>query len=420
MIYQDALDLLDSKSSSVIKPGLERVRGLLESLGNPQHNFKSVLIGGTNGKGSVAAIMDSILREARYKVGVYTSPHIFSVRERLVVGGHAIGKRSFSFLIEKVFRSPKSRDATYFEILTAMAFLHFSRKKVDIAVVEVGLGGTYDATNLLEPLASVVTSVDLDHCDWLGKDKESIARDKAGIARKNKPFLGFSRDPVVRNILRISAKRTGAQWIDVYQKTRLMPSKPDSGMTFCFDKLHFRNFQIPLKGKHQLDNLRTALATLGSLPITVPKASVRKGLKKVKLIGRLQRISNRPLMLVDAGHNPAAMEALSKYIRTETGIPKKNRALIFAASRDKDIQSMLALLLSHFTKIYFPACDNPRLKAPEELEALALTLGHRSHAGDSMQDCISEARQWAGGQGLVCMTGSFLWLNEIPGNLSKP
>ncbi len=356
------LSWLDGLGPQVIRPGLARVQALLASLGHPERSFRSILIAGTNGKGSTAALTASILHAHGVRTGLYTSPHLVRVNERIRIAETDISDDSLDGVLA-VIKSISGTGAlrpTYFESLTVAAFELFRQKRVDVAVVEVGIGGQWDATNVLDPDASAVTNVGADHFDVLGPALEDVARQKAGVFRKGRPAL-TAEGSACTQILAGEARRIGAPFSTV---------PPESG----FDS------DLPLSGAHQRSNLALALALAGHLLPLRPEES-RLGVRNVKWPGRLQwvrRFGRRPLLL-DGAHNPDGAEVLARYLDDQNLAGRAD--LIFGALADKDINGILAPLRGKVRSVTVVSPPSPRAIPAQELAArlglpLSCAAGH--------------------------------------------
>lgn len=319
---------LESLEKFGINLGLDRIKFLLERLGNPQLKFKSIHVAGTNGKGSTCAMIASILKEAGYKVGLYTSPHLFDYAERIKINGKDISHRDFATglkLVQKIanhLTAKPPNNPTVFEVLTAVAFWYFARKKVDYAVVEVGMGGRLDATNVIIPLVSVITNIDLEHTAVLGKTLAKIAVEKAAIIKPRVPVITAEDKPEALSVLQHQAQKNGSVLIQVSSKGEGLKSG--------------------LLGEHQKANAACAVAAVRLAGIKVGKQAVLKGLRKVRWPGRFQVVSRRPLTIVDGAHNPAGIKVLVGTLRQQ--FPGKKLTFIFGTQTDKDSVSMLSLL----------------------------------------------------------------------------
>jgi dihydrofolate synthase/folylpolyglutamate synthase len=309
--------LLDQEWSGM-KLGLTRFRRLLAQVGHPERATPAILVGGTNGKGSVAAALAAMLAAAGYRVGLYSSPHLLSYRERVRVDGRAIRPAEVEAGMEVLAPAMAAHGASFFEAMTALALLHFARVEVDLAVLEVGIGGALDATNVVDPLLSVVVSVGLDHTEVLGPTITHIARDKAGIARAKRPFVVGARGQA-RAVLVAEAERRGALPLVVGRdgRYRVEELRVDSSrFGFASSRLAAAHLELGLPGRHQVRNAACALLGLGALnhfPADRIAAGVRPGLARWRWPGRLERLA--PWLLVDGAHNPAGARVLAAHLR---------------------------------------------------------------------------------------------------------
>jgi dihydrofolate synthase/folylpolyglutamate synthase len=344
---------LDALGPQKIRPGLSRTAALLSFLGNPQSSFSSILIGGTNGKGSTAAAISALLTASGIRCGLYTSPHLVSVTERIRIAESDISVAALDDVLGLVARvsAPGLRGATYFEALTVAAFELFRRSRVSIAVVEVGIGGRLDATNVLEPDVSIVTNVAADHLDVLGPTLEDVARDKACIFRKGQPALvgstGTAKGP--REVLHEEARRIGARLVTIPPLEETAPVSP-------------------LPGAHQRQNLALALAAARAVA-PLHEETVRRGLAGIRWAGRLQTLE-RPgfrTLLVDGAHNPPGASALAEYL-DEAGLSGRVD-LLFGGMADKDLASVFAPLAARARRIVLVAPASVRAETPENLRA---------------------------------------------------
>jgi dihydrofolate synthase/folylpolyglutamate synthase len=309
---------LAGRTTAGIRWGLERTRELLAGADDPHRRFASVLIGGTNGKGSVAALCEAALREAGgHRVGLYTSPHLVSFRERIRIDGRPIGGQALARAAERLRPAIERTGATFFEATTAIAFLCFAEAGVDVAVVEVGLGGRLDATNVLDPVATAVTNVALDHADYLGETLPEIAREKAGIFRGGVPALTGESEAGALAVLRAEAERVGASFVELDRIAALGAVETDARGT-CFDYRSERwgegTLALPLPGAHQARNALLALELLGTLPDALRPAlgAIERGFAAVRWPGRLQvEEVGGTTFVFDVAHNPAGAESLA-------------------------------------------------------------------------------------------------------------
>lgn len=381
MTYPDALQYLYGLQRLGIKLGLDNIRRLLDALGNPERAFRAIHVGGTNGKGSTAALLTAILRTAGYHVGLYTSPHLLNFTERIQVNGEPIGPEAVAALTGEVKAAvdaafPAAPDdlpshPTFFEVTTALAFLHFARSGVEWAVVEVGLGGRYDATNVLAPDLAVITNVTVEHQDLLGESLEAIAVEKAGIIKAGVPLVSAAAEPALDVLRRSCAEREASLLhVPAAYAWRREVALPD-GQVFHLRGPggERRDLRIRLLGRHQLVNAATAVAAADALQargIALPETAIREGLAAARWPGRLEVVGERPRVLVDGAHNPAACRAVRDFLEEE--VPGR-RILVFGVLKDKDWAGMMAILL--------PACSATFLCRPPSDRAAdpALLLG---------------------------------------------
>lgn len=318
---------LESLERFGINLGLERITHLLKTLGNPQTKFKSIHIAGTNGKGSTAAMIASILKEAGYRVGLYTSPHLFDYTERIKINGKDISMVDFHTglkLVQKKASKLKNKP-TVFEALTAVAFWYFAKKKVDFAIVEVGLGGRLDATNVLTPLVSIITNIDYEHTKILGKTLAKIAGEKAAIIKAGVPVVTAEEKPEPLKVIKSVCEKNHNLLISVNRKQELGNRKQEIGNS-------------NLLGKHQIINAACADVAVRLAGIKVSRSAIKKGFQKAKWPGRFQIISKKPYMIVDGAHNPAGIKALNVTIQE---LFSKKFTIIFGCQKDKDYRKML-------------------------------------------------------------------------------
>lgn len=419
---------------------LDRMRELLSRLGNPQQALPAVHIAGTKGKGSTAAMLGSVLSAAGYRTGVFTSPHLYWIEERMAVDGRPCSPAELVELVDRVVpaveamdhaalaRDPAESGPTYFEITTALALLHFARRKVDAAVLEVGLGGRLDSTNVCHPRVSVITSISFDHTRQLGHSLESIAWEKAGVVKPSVPVVSGVAEAgpreVIRRVCRLRSCRLselGADFDFVYYPPRRLelapaPARLDFRYGIRDRRNGYRGLSLGLIGYHQAANAAVALATLAELRQIgweVPEQSVRAGLADVVWPARVELIARRPAIVVDAAHNLASIDALLRVLQESFSV--RRRLLVFATTREKDILGMLGRLLGSFDEVVFTRyLNNPRAVPPEELEAVAAELsGRRYRVCPEPADAWDEVRRLAGAEDLICVTGSFFIAAEI-------
>jgi dihydrofolate synthase/folylpolyglutamate synthase len=400
---------------------LRRMHRLLDALGNPHHRFSSLHIAGTKGKGSVAAMSERILREAGYHTGLFTSPHLHTFRERIRVDGQLVPEamvvQGLHLLQPHV---PSIPGLTTFELITALGFWYFAHRAIDIAVVEVGLGGRLDATNVITPLVSVITSLSYDHTAILGTTLAAIAREKGGIIKPGVPVVSAPQpEEPLAVIEQICEERDaeltlvgrdwqwsseGATW-----EGQSFSAWPSSGASAgaC------REYGIPLLGRHQLLNATTALAAMEQLQgrgLDIPPGSISRGLQHVEWPGRLEVLDRRPWVIADGAHNAASARELRRAL--EEIYPHRRLYLIFATYRDKDIACMLEVLLPIAHEVIVTRFDSPRAASATQLEEHIRRMGVQACRVDSIHQALGRAHRRAAAEDLICVTGSVRFAGE--------
>ena len=403
---------------------LDRMHKLMALLGNPHQKIKTVHVAGTNGKGSTVAMISSMLRASGYAVGVYTSPHLIDMRERVQIDGQLIAKAEFVDTVRAVAKAAEKlgEQATFFELMTAVAFAHFAEQAVDIAVIEVGLGGRLDSTNIITPLVSIVTSIDLDHTKLLGGTKALIAREKAGIFKKGVPALFFEQDPEVDAVMRDVAQSVGAE-LRIVNKDIEFSSRfcvtPDLGphTRVCMYTKNSRleHVPVPLQGEHQASNCGLALAAVDVLKnfgFELSEDKLTAGLAATKIPGRMEVVSHRPRVLCDGAHNPAAVNALMRCVGAH--VPYDSMVCVFGCCADKDIGEMIDKVNLGADKVIFTrASSTPRAASPEDLQKLFQERsGKMSQIARTVPEAIDMAIRGVSREDLICVTGSFYVVGE--------
>jgi dihydrofolate synthase/folylpolyglutamate synthase len=403
---------------------LDRMSALLEALGNPQESVKAIHIAGTVGKGSTAAMLDATLRGCGWAVGTFTSPHLLDVRERIMLNGTMISEDSFTDLTARVHKAAAEAapDATFFELITAMAFLQFSEEAVDMAVMETGLGGRLDTTNLCHPTTTLFTRIELDHTHLLGTDLASIAREKAGIMKAGVPAFSVKQHPEVEAVLEEVAQEVGTT-------LRILGKNIDFSSRFCVDDdrgaharicfvgdhKQYMHLPVPLQGEHQASNCGLVMAAVDSIGGADPafeESVVFQGLAQTKLPGRMQLAWQRPRIMVDGAHNPASIAALMRAIGAH--VPFDSMVCVFGCCDDKDIDGMLAMASLGGDKIVFTkASDQPRAAEPRDL-AKRFTENHNRNCqtAETIGEALEIAARAASRDDLICVTGSFYLVGE--------
>ena len=392
--------------------GLEAITELLMRLGNPQNSYKTILIAGTNGKGSTAAMTASILHSACYKVGLYTSPHLIDVRERIVVSGRKITKSEFSQTIANV-KSRLKQPVTYFEFLTAMAFLYFQRQQVDIAVLEVGLGGRLDATNVCQPMVSVITNIGFDHTAYLGNSLTAITREKAGIIKQKGICITAAKQKKVLEVFNRICFDRRAKLYCLGSDIRIKRQK-DGLLTYYGLQRNFKNLPLPLLGRHQCSNAALALAAVeicGKNGFQVDDAAISRGLANTHWDARLEILQNNPLFLLDGAHNPAGMRVLCQALKNDYSY--RRLIFIFGVLADKNYREMLQIMAKLSPQIILTQLKAGRAVPVADMACVLNKRGYPAIVTENVGKAIEWARAIADKQDLICATGSLYLAGEV-------
>ena len=416
MTYLSAVTFLFRLQKHGIKLGLETMTALMGRLGMPQTKYRTLHIAGTNGKGSTAAMTAAILQAAGYRVGLYTSPHLVEFRERIRVNGEMIAESQVAQLTERIqtFCQP-DLSPTFFEYTTAMAFQHFADSGVDVAVLEVGLGGRFDATNVVMPVACAVTTIALDHQEYLGTTLSAIAFEKAGIIKQGVPVVLGRLDEEAWHTIEQVAKERHAPVFRLPEDFRTEGQSPEE-FSYRGMGVHYEGLASVLEGRHQLDNAACALALLGAAApqgIAVTADAVRAGLRAVDWAGRLEVVDRDPTILLDGAHNPAAARVLAHYLTVYArSHPSRPVVLVLGMMRDKDHRGFVEPLKGLVDDIVLTQADLPRSFTAQELRAALDGVLPHSHVMSSLGEAMALARQLATPDGLVCVTGSLMLVGE--------
>ncbi len=409
---QDPLEQLHGLKSVDIRLGLGPVSRLLNSLHNPHNTYRTVLIGGTNGKGSIAALVASVLSSGGFRTGLYTSPHLTDVRERIRVDGNMISPEEMDECI-KLVKGEASGDITYFEFLTAVAFLHFYRQRVDIAVLEVGMGGRLDATNVVTPLVSVISNISLDHREYLGKRLEEIAREKAGIIKEGGICITAVKQRRVSELLEGVCCKRGARLYKLGREIKV--SRHGNGLfSYRGIEKNYNRLVCPLKGRHQIENAALALGVIEILALSgfmVNDDAVFTGVRDVRWEGRLEILQNAPIILVDGAHNAGGAVALSRALKKDFSYQKL--ILIFGVLNDKNFKLMLKNLLPLADQLIITRPDTVRAMSTAAIEQYARRYNKRVETVENPRNALKRALSVAGRDDLVCVTGSLYLVGEI-------
>lgn len=412
MTNLDPLEFLFRLQRKGINLDLGSVTRLLRRLGEPHTKYPTVHIGGSNGKGSVAAMVSSMLHEAGLTVGLYTSPHITDFRERIRVNHRMISPEELFDFIERI-RNEITEDVTYFEFATALAFLYFEFCQVDIAVVEVGLGGRLDATNVVEPYISVITNISVEHTAYLGRSLQAIAGEKGGIIKPDGTCLTGAKQPIVRSVLEKICRDSNARLYRAGRDLRLRKSGDDTFSYYgIFNDYH--NLSVALVGKHQKENALLALGVLDILTekgFTINADAIARGLKNVRWEGRLEVLCKKPLFVIDGAHNPAGAAVLSRSLANDFSYEKL--ILVVGVLMDKDYRAMLRILARQADVIIVTKPDSERALDPQMLSVTARCYTNNLYCIENVREALNKAFTLARDGDLICVTGSFYLVGAV-------
>lgn len=403
-----------------VKPGLGRIRRLMAALGDPHRAYPSIHVAGTNGKGSTSAILHSILSR-RYSTGLYTSPHLQRFNERIRVNGALIKDSEVVRGAERVEAAAKKagvRGLTFFEFTTAMAFLHFVDKGVEAAVLETGMGGRWDATNIVEPAVSVITNIGPDHAEFLGTEISSVAFEKAGIIKKSVPVVTGADKKDALRVIRGAAKEKNSPLSALGREFSVTASARKGRFDYSGTAWTLKGLSVGLRGVHQWRNAACALAALeaarGAFKVTVE--DIRGGLAGVVWPGRVEVLRTRPLVILDSAHNPEGAVTL----REALGSFNYSRlTLVIGVMADKDIDGIFSALIPLADKAVFAAPDTQRAAPVETLLQKALPFGKNAIAAGSVKEALRAALKEARPSDAVCVTGSVFTVGEARGYLKR-
>lgn len=417
---------------------LAYVRAMLEAIGHPERRFPGVLIAGTNGKGSTAATLSSILRVAGYRTGLYSSPHLVRINERIRLNGESISDAEFGAIYERVEQTAQQLLAggklpwhpSFFEMLTVMAFEYFASVAVDIAVLEVGMGGRLDATNVVDPLVSVIADISLDHQKYLGDTITEIAREKAGIIRKNGMVVTLPQHPEANDVIGRAILENEARAVSAVQyvppvspgaaaylagRVTAAPGRNRYPLLVMGEEIEVDS---PLAGRHQLRNIALAIAAaeeLRQFGFKVTPRQIEQGIRETRWPGRFQVLppseaTHGREMVLDVAHNPAGVWALRSTL-SET-FPDRELTLVFAAMRDKAIQEMADILFPIAAQVVVTQVANPRAATTAELTQAALRTGAVVYAEQTVAAALARAGEVSTPDGLIVVTGSIFLVGE--------
>jgi len=432
--YKEAMKYLYEKTDyekqshlryNVTTFNLKRMEKLLYLVGNPHKKFPTVHIAGTKGKGSTATMLAKMLEANGYKVGLYTSPHVVNLHERIVVDSKMISEREMLALLNRIHapveKMAKTDSPTFFEIMTALAFMHFADVKVDIGVVESGLGGRLDSTNVIQPEVVGITSLSIDHQSQLGDTIDKIAKEKAGVFKRGIPIITVKQDPAAMRVLKSLANTAKAPLSvtgeDIDFSHRFETSRehgPHTRICLTTQTSKFEHLRVPLHGTHQAINCGLALAMLDKLKASGYKIDIEKateGLNEVSLAGRMEMICHDPRIMIDAAHNAASIRALIHAIGQN--IPYDSMVIIFGCNKDKDVKGMLNEVQYGADKVIFTRSNSPKAVSPDDLAEMYTEIcGKMYQTAASLSMALELANNAVSKEDLICITGSFYLIGQ--------
>ena len=404
---------------------LDRMEKLLSSLGNPHKKIPTVHIAGTKGKGSTATMLAKMLESNDYNVGLYTSPHVVHLHERITVNSEMISESEMLGLLNRIYapveKMAETDPPTFFEIMTALAFMHFADVKTDIAVIETGLGGRLDSTNVIRPEVVGITSLSIDHQNQLGNTLNCIAKEKAGIFKRGVPIITVQQEPEAMDVLKSEALAVKAPLSvtgkDIDFSYRFETSREDGPHTrICLttETSKFEHLRVPLHGRHQAINCGLALAMLDKLKSNgyeIDNEKATEGLNDVSLAGRMEMIWDDPRIMIDAAHNAASIQAL--IWATGQNIPYDSMVIIFGCNKDKDVVGMLDRLQYGADKVIFTRSNSVKAMAPEDLVDMYTEIcGKMCQSAASLGEALQLAGSAVSKEDLICITGSFYLIGQ--------
>jgi len=415
MTEAEAIEKIHSVYPSGKKEGLTNMRAVMARLDNVQDKVPMVHVAGTNGKGSASAMIERVLREAGYKTGLYTSPYIERYNERIRLNGVPIDGEKLAALVERVW--PVVDDCrkdglciTEFELGTVLAFLAFAQEKVDVAIIEVGLGGRLDPTNIINPMVSVITEVGMDHMGFLGNTIEEIALEKAGVMKRGVPVALGPQEKVALGVLRAAAKGLGIPVIDP-DATNVRETSKDVTFDVKLPEETIKNLTVSLRGRHQAENACAALGALYALRrrgYNIPLETIRRGMADVHWPGRLEYFGN---VILDGAHNEPGVKALCRYC--DDWLPKEKTVLLSGMMEDKDVAQMTKRLSGRVRCVVAAQPDVPRAMAADRLADRFAQHGAKAYAVADPKAALAKARALAGNDGIVLCAGSLYLIGAL-------
>lgn len=417
MDYQESMDYLKGLTTFGINLGLDRIKNLLCRLGNPEKDLVCIHVGGTNGKGSTSSMLSSILSQAGMKVGLFTSPHLNSYTERIRINGQDIEEEQIGQLLTQMrvhldeMIKEKIEHPTEFEVSTALAFLHFARQKVDIAIIEVGLGGEIDSTNVILPRLSIITNIGMDHMDYLGETVEDIARVKSGIIKNGRDVITATDNPGALKVIREKAKKEQADLWEYEKDIGVEPiSHSEEGQLFnCRVKeTIFPNLKISLRGEHQLIN--ASLAVAAGVKLGVGEADIREGLARAEWPCRLETVMQHPLVVIDAAHNHHGIKVLVRALKDYW--PEKKKVLLLGMLGDKEREKVAFEISPLVEKIVVTKPNSPRAGEWTQVAEFVKPYVQEVLIEEDISRAVDKALKLTNEGEMLLITGSIYMVSE--------
>lgn len=424
MNYNEALQFIHESHKFGMRLGLDNIKKLLELLGNPQNNLKIIHVAGTNGKGSTCSFISSILKESGYKVGLYTSPFLETFTERIRVNGENIREEEVGKIVSlikekiEIMVSEGYSYPTEFEIVTAMAFYYYNQEKVDFVALEVGLGGRYDATNVIDkPVVSAITSISLDHTGILGDTLAKIAFEKGGIIKEDCPTIVYPQQEEASEVIKNICAEKKSKYIECdFKNIEIKSSNINSQIYNCnINGKELRDLEIKLIGDHQIKNSIVALNVieyLNDIKITnISEENIRKGLLETKWPGRIEKISENPMFIIDGAHNEEGAKSLANSI--DKYFENKNKILVIGMLEDKDIDSVLDLLIPKFNKVITTTPDNPRAIDANKLKEKIERYNIEVTCKPNIKEAVDYALEISNKDDVIISAGSLYMIGNV-------
>ncbi len=426
--YSETIDYLFGLQRMGIKLGLENITRVLRAVGDPQERLKAVHVGGSNGKGSTAAYLESFFLQAGLRVGLYTSPHFVRFTERIRLNRHEISEPEVVDWTRRILqKAPEllgkdqqgcALPITFFEFTTGIALCYFAEEKVDLAILEVGMGGRLDATNVCHPMVTIITSVSLEHQDYLGRTLAQIAREKAGIIKPGIPVVSGVVHPAAQRVVLETCQEKGSPLYRLGREIRVTGTP--QGFDYKGINNYYKGLITNMRGRHQVRNAAMAIAAtelLGQMGLGVDERAIRDGLRDVQWPGRQQYMPGPPQILLDGAHNPEAMRSLCYSLAKEYCYDRLR--VLMGVMKDKDYRRMIRMMAPMAYEMVFCRPQMDRAEDPWVLQAQALSLGARATVVESVPQGFQDLCQRACTEDLICVTGSLFVVGEIMAHLEK-